>query len=249
MGYWISWSSLFGTPALVLDLSHNHNSNSVYPQIYSSSGEATPLSLWFFTSDPLGTWTQRLFHSLPGTGIFLTVETERRDWRSRSCANWEAPHPHLCMGQHLLLRVLGVLYFAWLCRVVTWLLSILPLQEASMKMEKTLRTHWSRNGAWKELWLWRRDVLRNGVFWLCFVLYPEAVWHKLLDLTPELWVKPSPRCQRRHPHQCPNYSLLFEQEHFAVLWTPAQGKLQFLNLQGGDSLRGRSHAKGTDGVL
>lgn len=44
----LTWSpSLFGTPALVLELSDSLSSDSVYPQIYSSSGVAGPLSLWF----------------------------------------------------------------------------------------------------------------------------------------------------------------------------------------------------------
>lgn len=207
----------------MLDLSDTHSSNSVYPQNLQQFLPGQDTQFVVCTSDPLGSCTQRLFHSLPGTGISLKVEAEHSAWRSRSCANWEAPDSHLCMRKHLLLRAVGVLHSSWLSVMVTWLLSILPVQEASLEMEKILRTCWSRNGAWKELWLWQRHFFRNGVFWLCFVLYPEAVWHKLLDLTPKLWVKPCSRCQRRHSHQCPNHSLLFEQEHFVVLWTPAQG--------------------------
>lgn len=58
---------------------------------------------------------------------------------------------------------------------------------------------------------------RSGAFWLCFVLYPEAGWHKLVDLTPKLWVKPSSRCQRWLPCQCPNTASSLSR-HILLCW-------------------------------
>lgn len=131
----------FWHSSLVLELSDTHSSSSGYPQMCSSSGVAEPLNLWL---DPLETYPQRIFHSLPGTGISLEVVTAQ-SLKIQVLCYLEDPRPTFWVGQHLLLQ--AVFHFAWLCAVVTWRLSILPLQEASLEMEKTLRTCWSRNGA------------------------------------------------------------------------------------------------------
>lgn len=62
----------FWHSSLVLELSDTHSSSSGYPQMCSSSGVAEPLNLWL---DPLETYPQRIFHSIPGTGISLEVVT------------------------------------------------------------------------------------------------------------------------------------------------------------------------------
>lgn len=129
---------------------------------------------------------------------FLWKWWQHRAWRSRSCAIWETPDPHFGWGSIFFFRLFFILhgYVRW------W-----PGSSPSCLFKKhpwKWRKPWGHAGAGMEHEKGCGCFHRSGAFWLCFVLYPEAGWHKLVDLTPKLWVKPSSRCQRWLPCQCPN---------------------------------------------